>query len=86
MNFPGGIYGEDRQPMTLQHMETVRKINTVGDLRSATSGLPDDTEIEFVHPSTSIGERAMLLVPRGQLRVLMASVDAYDCRDMVPED
>lgn len=86
MSFLGGIYREDRQPMTRLDMDTIRKINTVGDLRSATSDLPDDMEIELVHPSTGIGERAILLVPKERPRALIASVDAYDCRDMVSED
>jgi len=71
--------------MKRRDIKVAQMIHTVGSLRAALAGLPDEAKIEFVHPSTGLGLPAIFLVPKNQRRALLASAYSPDCRDLVPE-
>lgn len=86
MSVLDGIYREDRFPMEQADISLAKRAATVSDLKAVLDHLPGTMTIELVHSETGLGERAMVIVPRGQSRILFASTDSFTCRDITPED
>lgn len=86
MSYLSGIYANDGEQMGREDMTLARTVRTIGDLQNLIHGLPSGMLLEMVHPATGLGEHAMLLIPRGENRALLASAEQRDCHWIDADD